>query len=58
MVTVNRVGGQIVDKGAEFFGLSSDTKPTEDVPNASTFICLDTLDTYFFDEENQTWIQV
>jgi hypothetical protein len=25
------------------------------VPNASTFVCIDTLDTYIFDEENQIW---
>lgn len=39
---------------AELYGISTDTKPT-DVPNASTFLEIDTSDLYMFDAENQQW---
>lgn len=39
-------------------GLSSDTKPTEGVPNGSSFLEMDTGDVYLFDEENTLWRQL
>lgn len=57
MVTISRVGGTYVDKTAEFYGLSTDTKPISDeIPNGSIFIEMDTSQGYFFDAENQAWI--
>lgn len=43
----------------EFYlvGLSDDTKPTEDVPNGTFFIAIDTGGISMFDEENATWYE-
>ena len=38
-------------------GLSADEKPTEEIPNGSTFREMDTGDIYYFDEENETWLK-
>lgn len=38
----------------EYYGLSTDTKPT-DAPNASMFYEMDTGKLYLFDKDNQTW---
>lgn len=48
MVTV----ANLVD---EFVGLSTDTKPTENVRNGSTFVEMDTKKLYAYDEENAEW---
>lgn len=40
-----------------FGGLSTDTKPTTDVPNGSTFYEIDTSDLYMYDLENDTWVK-
>lgn len=41
----------------EFYGLSTDTKPTTDVLNASVFYEMDTKKIYMFDEENSRWLE-
>lgn len=57
MVTVNRIGGQEINKGAELYGLSSDVKPINDeLPNGSIFIELDTQIGYMWDAENKRWV--
>ena len=38
-----------------WFGLSTDTKPTENVVNGSVFIEMDTSSIYFFDQAGKTW---
>lgn len=38
-----------------FFGLSTDTKPTDNIVNGSMFIEMDTSTRYFFDQENEEW---
>ena len=50
-----------------FFGLSTDTKPTqrpnvstgkpETIRNGSTFYVMDTKKVYMFDQEHTAWIQ-
>lgn len=41
----------------EFRGLSTDTKPVNShIGNGSTFLEIDTLKVFFFDEENQEWV--
>ena len=40
---------------AEYIGLSTDTKPTENIRNGSTFVEMDTKKLYAFDEENGEW---
>lgn len=42
----------------EFRGLSTDTKPTEDVGNGSTYVCTDNGDIYMFDGTNNTWNKI
>ena len=39
----------------EYTGLSTDTKPTENVPNGSSFYEIDTKSMFLFDAENSTW---
>lgn len=41
----------------EFYGKSTDEKPTEDVRNADVFYEMDTTDVYLFDEETKTWLK-
>lgn len=40
-----------------YYGLSSDTKPTEDVNNGDWFVEMDTAKYYTFDEEGATWYE-
>ena len=52
MITVvKHYGGNRVD----MHGLSTDTKPKENIGNASGFLEMDTGDYFKFDEENNTW---
>ena len=39
----------------DIVGLSTDTKPIEDVPNGSVFFAMDTQTMFMFDAENQIW---
>ena len=39
-------------------GLSTDTKPTNDIPNGSSFLEMDTGNVYMWDEENEQWRQL
>lgn len=41
----------------EIRGLSTDTKPTEGVINGSIFIEMDTSKVYFYDLENEQWVE-
>ena len=41
----------------KYCGLSTDTKPTDEVVNGSTFFEIDTSKKYMFDEQNQNWIE-
>ena len=48
--------GNVEPKGAvDLRGLSTDAKPTEGVPNGSTFIEMDSGKVYMFDEKNAQW---
>ena len=38
-----------------YYGLSTDTKPTDGVGNGSAFLEMDTSKVYFFDAENSDW---
>lgn len=39
----------------QLVGLSTDTKPTENIGNGTIFIEMDTKKIYFYDEENEIW---
>ena len=41
----------------EYVGLSTDTKPTTDVPNGSTFIEMDQKKLYAYDADGSQWIE-
>ena len=50
------------DKVYNFFGLSTDTKPTniengKKIGNGSTYVELDTSKRFIFDEENNIWYE-
>ncbi len=60
MVTLAKIGGRYNTPLLEIRGLSTDTKPTTKiegmiVTNGSTYIEIDTGDTYMFDAENGVW---
>lgn len=38
-------------------GLSTDTKPTDGIINGSMFIEMDTSKIYFYDLENEQWLE-
>lgn len=43
---------------SEYYGLSTDTKPTENVATGSVFIEVDTGATFLYDEEGEDWTEV
>ena len=47
---------EFMNKGDEFVGLSTDTKPTDNVLNGSLFLELDTGDMYLFDGASGDWV--
>lgn len=60
MVRANPANTREYDDGRwhkEFYGLSTDTKPTERLATGSLFIEVNTGDAYFFDEVSETWIK-
>lgn len=54
MVTQSR-GATWRDRPIELYGLSTDKKPTQDVPNGSVFHEMDTKKNYRFDIQNRKW---
>lgn len=51
-------GTTIVGTSAEFFGTSSDTKPTQNLVNGSTFLEVDTGKIYLFNETTSSWVEL
>lgn len=41
----------------EYYGKSTDEKPTDNIPNASVFYEMDTKKLWMFDEENSVWLE-
>lgn len=50
--------GQSALRGAraDYYGLSTDTKPTDKVANGSAYIEMDTATLYFFDAAGGRWL--
>ena len=46
------------EKPAEYYGLSTDTKPTDGVDNGAFFVEMDTGKLYLFDAEGDEWLEV
>lgn len=44
-------------KMADYFGKSTDTKPTEGVNNAECFYEMDTKKIFMFDKDTTTWLE-
>jgi len=53
MITVNNLQGSY-----DIRGLSTDSKPTENIPNGSTFIEINTGKVYMFNGASSTWVEV
>lgn len=59
MRTVNKVGGANGTIFTEFYGNTTDVKPTENVPNGSAFYEIDNnMQEYRFDKENKIWYPI
>lgn len=56
MVTITKKGGYSASEISELHCLSSDTKPTNNVPNGSIITEVDTGKVYAYDAENALWI--
>lgn len=54
---INKAGGNSVYKNAALYGLSTDEKPLDKIPNGSSFYEMDTQRVFLFDEENKRWLQ-
>lgn len=48
IMKIDKVGGSSDSKHAEFFGISTETKPVDDVGNYDLFIEFNTGDIYYF----------
>lgn len=62
MVSIDSYYGKKNEKTLEFMGLSTDDKPLNEyeghkIYNASSFYEMDTKKFYFYDEENNTWLE-
>lgn len=59
MITVYRENGLVngTEVELEYRGLSTDEKPTENIPNGTVFIEIDTGTVYMFDSENEQWME-
>lgn len=62
IITIDRQGGSIEPRSADMIGLSTDEKPTgtsaKNIPNGTLFIEMDTATGFFYDKENDVWIEV
>lgn len=58
MITNASDGDVTITTGWDLRGLSTDIKPTSDIPNGSTFLEMDTGNVYAFDKENTQWRQL
>ena len=62
MITHTKYEVALVDRklegDVEYRGLSTDTKPTENVINGSAYIEIDTGKVYLFDATGETWNEI
>lgn len=62
MITLGRAAYQSELRFNEYYGLSTDSKPTAatgtvGIPNGSTLYCMDDQVTFMYDAENDEWRQ-
>lgn len=56
MITMKKNGATLGIDPTEFYGLSTDEKPTK-ANNASMFYEMDTKKIFMFDEQNKRWLE-
>ena len=57
MVTLDRVGGQEINKSCGFVGLSTDQKPVSpEIQNGSSYLCIDSGEVWFYNSSAQAWV--
>lgn len=57
MITLYRASYQNELRAKDLAGLSTDTKPIENIENGSWYTEIDTGNKFRFDKENQVWIK-
>lgn len=55
---IYRLDNGTVAHMTEFFGNSTDTKPTDNLVNGSTFVEVDTGKLFLFNEAASAWVEV
>ena len=55
MVTLIKVGAEVVNPTADYTGLYDDPRPVG-APNGSSYFAFDKGKIYFYDEEHTTWV--
>ena len=55
MITL--LGSPNSEKPAVYIGLSTDTKPTDSIPNGSVFVEIDTENVVFYDGTSESWLE-
>ena len=63
MITLNKYADKTNRIWLELYGLSTDEKPIKQfedtfIGNASIFYCMDSKETFIYDEENHKWWEV
>ena len=63
MITLNKYSDRPNRSYMELYGLSTDEKPIKKfentfIGNASIFYCMDSKETFIYDEENHRWLEV
>ena len=57
MITLGRAAYQTQGRNDEYYGLSTDPKPTDGVENGSTLYIMDKQEVWMYDKTNNTWIK-
>lgn len=57
MITLGKAAYQSQTRVDEYYGKSTDVKPTENIENGSTLYLMDTKEVYMFDKDTATWIK-
>lgn len=63
MTTLLYIGNSMNVATFKFEGKSTDVKPTgkykgKQIPNASTYTCVDTAQVYWYDKDEESWIEI
>lgn len=56
MITLSKAAYQTQTRIDEYYGKSTDEKPTENINNGSVLYLMDTHQVYMFDADTNSWI--